>query len=174
LVHDRRQAEGVYLVVCAALVLIFVLAQFLAWTWLEPVIAGDSTGSVAIRFFWTQVVSLVTLVALCAVGWVSPVRVTMGFQQLHLRRGKRTYTVSYEAIENYKLVSARSYHLDYRPYEDVISFVSRLTPQVVVLDTAGKQIALGLPAHDMQTLIQILDDRRSAIDTSVEEVPVAI
>ena len=158
LVKDRRQAEGVYLIAFWSLVLLVILAQFVTWTWVEPAIEADAGGPVAVRFFAAQVAGILCVLAVCGVGFASAVRVAVGDTCLTLRQGRRTRKVALEAIEGCVTVSALQFHRDYRPYEAVDAFISRITQEVVVLETAQVQIAIGLRSEDHKTFAALMEE----------------
>ena len=163
-----------YLVVCSSLVLIFILIQFLLWTWVEASVSADPTGPVAPRFFGAQVIGTLLLILVCGVGWKPSVRVEMAEKYFEVRQGNRTARVEYERIHAFRMVSALDYHRDYRPYADVTSFVCRVTPEVIIVETTGYMIALGLSAEDSDSFSCALDKVSSSASAPVRKVAVIV
>ena len=157
IVRDRRQAEGIYLVVFPSLILLVILAQFVAWTWVEPIIVADGEGPAATQFFVAQVAGVLLVLLTCGVGFVPAVRVTIEGARLVVRQGVRMRTVAFEAIREHSVVTALRFHREFRPYEAVEAFTSRMTPEVFILDTPQSQVAIGLMAKDRDNFVAVLE-----------------
>ena len=151
LVQDRWQAESVYLVVFPLIVLLVILAQFIAWTWLEPAAVA------ATRFFWAQVLAILAVALLGAVGFKPPVRIFVHDSGLVLRQGKRLRTLSHDAIRSFAVITALAYHREYRRQRAVVPFISRLTPEVVIIVAAQTKLAVGLMPSDQAVFTQCLE-----------------
>ncbi len=162
LVKDVRLAEAVVLVVLPSLILVIILLQFLAWTWLAPVIEADVSGPVAARFFEAQIWGAAVFLLTCIAGWVPGVRVQLRGECLEVRQGRRARSLHLSLIVHSVTVTMLQWHREYRPYEEVEAYVSRLTSRVLMLDTNEVQIAIGLHRSDCDELAKLLSEHMAA------------
>ena len=161
-IPDRQQAEAVYLVVFPSLTLLLVLAQYVVWTWVDPVMEADVTRPATLRFLAAQVLGAATLLLLGVVGFVPAVRVTVQDSRIVLHQGRRSCAVSLDQIRSYVIVAADRYHREYRPYEAIDAYISRMPSEIIMLDTAQAQIAIGLRSTDRLSLAAWMDDTDAA------------
>ena len=145
---DARRAEALFLVALSMIALGLLLAQFIAWLWLQPVILAAPTGPVAMAFWVSQVGALMLALLTCVVGFAPAVVVSVGPLGLHLRRGRHERTLRYTEITSVESISARRYYRHYGRYAATDAFINRLTPEVLLLHTLHGPVALGLPPDD--------------------------
>ena len=156
---DVRRAEALFLVALTMIALSLLLAQYLAWIWLQPAILADPAGSVALAFWLSQVGALMLCLGTCVVGFTPAVVAAVTPTGLHLRRGKHERTLSYGEITSAESISALRYYRHYACYAATDAFVNRLTPDVLLLHTARGPVALGLLPKDHAVLRHHLEDR---------------
>lgn len=160
---DARRAEALFLVALSMIVLGLVLAQFLAWLWLQSAILADPTGPVAMAFWLGQVGGLMLCLFTCVVGFTPAVGVTMAATGLCLRRGSRERILPYAEITSVESITALRYYRHYGRYAATDAFVNRLTPDVLLLHTPGGPVALGLPPKDHDALRRHLEDHLAPV-----------
>jgi hypothetical protein len=166
---DARRAEALFLVALSMILLGMVLAQFMAWLWLQGAILADPTGPVAVTFWLGQVGGVLLCLCTCVVGFTPAVDVIVTATGLRLRRGAHERTLSYAEITSVESIAALRYYRHYGRYAATDAFINRLTPHVLLLHTPGGPVALGLPPKDHDALRRHLEERRA----TVFEAPVA-
>ena len=135
---------------------------------------GDETARPAtLRFLAVQALGAVTLLLLGVVGFVPAVRVTVQDSRIVLHQGRRSCAVSLDQIRSYVIVAADRYHREYRPYEAIDAYISRMPSEIIMLDTAQAQIAIGLRSTDRLSLAAWMDTdaaecRRMPVRASVD------
>ena len=149
LVRDQRQAGGVYLIVVSSLILLGILGQFVSWTWMAPQLATEADARIASRFFWVQLSALALFLAMALLGVAPAVRVVLREHGIEIRQGSRRCHVLYDTVQRCEAVDALHFHRIYRPYECVQPFISRATPQILLLDTGSSIVGVGLESKDL-------------------------
>lgn len=158
---DVRRAEALFLVALSTIALGLLLAQFLAWLWLQPTILADPSGPTAIAFWLSQIGAVILCLSTCVVGFTPAVVVAVKPTGLHLRRGTHERTLRYDEITSVESISARRYYRHYGRYAATDAFVNRFTPDVLLLHTPGGPVALGLSPDDHDAVLHLLDDHRA-------------
>ena len=155
LMADRRQAEATYLIVFPTLILLVILAGILLWPWVAPDVMNNPSSPTAIRLFTVQVAGLLSVLVLCGVGIAPPVRVKATASHLVVCQGRRQRSIPLHRIQKCEVVTAEDYHRQVRPRTVLDPYISRLTPQVVVIQAAQSYVAIGLGAEDCASLVAL-------------------
>jgi hypothetical protein len=140
---DARQAEGLY-VVAAALVLVggVLLGQ---WGWMlgraHPVAYGVAAG-----LGWA------VIGAACFGGWRPRLHVRVGGGALHIARGAEALVVPLGEVERAERIAAAEYHRHWARYAATRAFVNRLGDEVLLLRTARGPVVLGLGPSELSRL----------------------
>ena len=168
LVKEKRQAEGTFLIVLPSLVLLVVLAQFIAWTWIEPTISEAGSNAEAARFFLAQAIGALALLLLCAVGFTPGIRVSVTESSLTAQQGRRTCTVAFADIRDVRVVTGLHYHRVVRLQRSTEEYRSRLTPDVLLVETASRVLALALRPPGVQDLDKHLQEVGNASPSAAQ------
>jgi len=159
LTGDARHAEALFLVTLSTGVLGLLLIHFLAWTKVQPAIEADPTGPTGLVFWLSQLGGLLACVLVGILGFAPAIDLTVTATALILRQGTRECTLPYTEILSVTAISALHYHRHYACYAATQAFVNRLTPQVLLLQTADGPVVLGLLGDDHATVQAHLEKR---------------
>jgi hypothetical protein len=160
-VGDARRAAALFVVALAGLALALVLAHYVAWALLQPVVAADPGGPVALAFWGLQAGSVLLFLLTCVAG-VRPaacVRYTRAL--LEVRRGTRVRRLALSEIHRAGALSPLRYHRHYRRYAATEAFVDRLRTDLLLLRTRDAVVVLELPDADRQRLLAYVEATRA-------------
>mgnify|MGYP006422771519 CR=1 FL=1 len=148
---DRLRGEAFYLVTIVGLFLVLLMAHYLSWALLSPVIDAHPAGQ---TIFWgAQVGSVLVLAAIGLVGVRPAVRVTCRSDALTIQQGDRTRTLSTSNVDDATLIPARRYHRHYRRYAATEVFVSAMSEQVLCIRTSDGPVIVALPEPEARTAL---------------------
>jgi hypothetical protein len=150
-VDDRLRGEALYLVSLTGLILAVLLAHYLGWALLKPVLTAHPTWQAV--FWGGQVASVLVLLGIGLVGFRPPVHVTCGPETVTIRQGDRRRTLSASALEDVSLISAQDYHRHYRHYARCQVFISALPDEVLCLHTADGPVIVAMPTPESQAAL---------------------
>lgn len=153
---DRLRGEATFILTLTGLALLVLIAHYLGWALLQPVIEGDNTQAWQMRFWFAQIASVLLLAAVGLVGFRPPVTAHVGENRLTLDQGKRSLTLSVDEIEEVSSLSAQLYHLHYRHYAATHAFIGTMDDTVLLLRTADGPVVVALPEDDQTALAQAL------------------
>jgi len=149
---DRLRGEALFIVALTGLALMLLMAHYLGWALLKPVLAERPSWQM---LFWgAQVGSALVWAALGLVGFRPRVRAACSASALELEQGTRTRTIPYDTLDGVDTVSATTYHRHYRRYAATQVFVSRLPDEVLVLRTPQGPVVVALPTVDEQEALR--------------------
>ena len=140
---DARQAEGLY-VVAAALVVVgaALLGQ---WGWIRwsaaPLAYGTALGAA-----WLLVG------AACFAGWRPRLHVRAHAGRLEIQRGAEGLGLAYAQVEAVERITAEAFHRHWRRYAATRAFVNRLPRELLLLRTEHGPVVLGLPPAELARL----------------------
>ena len=149
---DGRQAESLYIVV-AALVLVGVTLAG-QWGWVLWGLAPDGSPNVA--YFAAQFVGGLVVGGSCLLGWRRPVRVEIGDDGIQIARGPDTLTLVWKEIDSAERIYADAYYRHWRRYTATRVFVNRTRDDLLLLRTAEGPVVLGLPDAEFARLDALL------------------
>ena len=164
MVIDRKRAGAYFVVASAVLVLAVVVAQFFAWSFLEPALSADPGGNAATVFWTGQIAAVLLLLFGVVLGRAPQLVVTLHQLHLAVRQGGREATVALSEIDTVRTVTSLQFHREYWPFADVRAFICGTPPLVVVVETPRGVLGIGLPASEHKELC-------SALRESVSEAP---
>lgn len=157
-VSDRNRAGAYFVVASAVLVLATVVAQFFAWSFLEPALSADPGGNAATAFWVVQIAAVLLLIFGVVLGRAPQLVVTLHQHHLVVRQGSREATAALSEIETVRRVTALQFHREYRPFADVRAFICGTPPLVMVVETPRGVLGIGLPASEHKELFSALRD----------------
>ena len=137
---DERQAEGLYAVAAALVLVAAVLVGQGVWLVLE---AAPLTYGIASVLGWGLVA------AVCFAGWRPRLRVWADGGALRIGRGRESLVLPLAAVESAERVPAADYHRHWRHYAATRAFINRLGAEVLLLRTERGPVVLGLDAEDL-------------------------
>jgi hypothetical protein len=167
---DRLRGEATFILTLTGLGLLVLLAHYLGWALLQPVIERDNAQAWQMGFWFAQVASVLLLAAVGLIGFRPPVTAHVGDGQVSLRQGKRSLSLAANEIKEVSSISARLYHLHYRHYAATHGYVGTLEGDVLLLQTARGPVVVGLPEEDQSALAEALTFEPDAVP---EEQPTA-
>ena len=150
-VDDRLRGEALYLVTLTGLILAVLLAHYLGWALLKPVLTDHPTWQAA--FWGGQVASVLVLLGIGLVGFRPPVRVTCGPERVTIQQGDQGRTLSPSTLEEVSLISAQDYHRHYRHYARCQVFISALPDEVLCLHTDDGPVIVAMPTAESQAAL---------------------
>ncbi len=149
---DRLRGEAFFVVALTGLALLLLLAHYLGWALMRPILAEHPSWQMLFRA--GQLGSAVVWAVVGLLGFRPAVTVTCTPTTLDLEQGMRSCTVRYDTIERVDTVSATTYHRHYRRYAATRVFVSHLPDEVLLLHTARGPIVVGLLDADAQAALR--------------------
>ncbi len=158
MVIDRKRAGAYFVVASAVLVLAMVVAQFFAWSYLEPTLSADPGGNAATAFWVAQIAAVLLLIFGMGLGRAPQVVVTLHQHHLAVRQGSRKASVALTEIAAVRRVTALQFHREYWPFADARAFICGTPPLVVVVETPRGVLGIGLPASEHKELCSALRD----------------
>ncbi len=150
-VGDRLRGEALFIVVLAGLTLAVLMAHYLGWALLQPMLATQPSWQ--ILFWGGQVLSGVVLAGVGLVGFRPAVRVECGPATVTLTQGACRHTVPYASVGAISVVSARRYHRHHRRYAATRIFVSRIPQEVLLLRTDEGPVVVALGDAEAQAAL---------------------
>lgn len=149
---DRLRGEALFIVSFSGLCLGVLLAHYLGWALLEPLLAAHPSWQ---TMFWGgQLVSLLGLVGVGLVGSRPEVQVECRRTAVVFQQGARRCRVPYADVHGAERISARRYHRHHRRYAATRVFVSVLPEEVLLVRTETGPIVVALPDPEAQTTLQ--------------------
>jgi hypothetical protein len=163
---DRLRGEALFIVVLTGLALALLMAHYLGWALLKPVLLENPSWQM---LFWAgQLVSVAVLAGVGLVGLRPGVTVNCTPDGIDLGQGGRTHSLSYGAIEGVVSISATRYHRHYRRYAATKVFVGPLGDEVLLLRTAGGPVVISLADPDEQEAL------RTHVETAQPDTPAPV
>ena len=159
-IPDRKRAGAHFVVASSVLVLVLVVVQFFAWSYLEPTVMADPGGVAATAFWIGQIAAVLLLVFGAVLGRAPKLVVTLSGRHLDAVQGSRAARVPLSEIEEILPVSAVQFHREYLPFADVRAFTCRAPKAVMVIRTSEGALGIGLPESEHKELCRAL--RKSA------------
>ena len=149
---DRLRGEAFFIVALTGLALILLMAHYLGWALLKPVLTENPSWQV---LFWAgQLASVAILGAVGLLGIRPDVTVTCSAGDLDLEQGAKTLSVPYDDIESIETVPAIRYHRHYRRYAATQVFVGGIGEAVLLLRTPNGPVAIALADPDEQAALR--------------------
>lgn len=160
---DRLRGEALFVVVLTGLALVLLMAHYLGWALLKPVLVENPSWQM---LFWAgQLASVAILGALGLVGMRPGVTVDCSPEGLDLKQGRRTRTVPYDAVEAVDTVSPTRYHRHYRHYATTAVFVGALSDEMLLLRTTRGPVVVSLADPEAQAAL------RTHVETARADAP---
>jgi len=149
---DRLRGEALFIVTLTGLALLLLMAHYLGWALLNPVLTANPSWQV---LFWAgQLASVAVLAAVGLLGFRPGVTVTCTADGLQLEQGTRSLKVPYDAVENIEEISPPQYHRHYRRYAATHVFVGAIGDAVLLLRTTNGPVAIALTDADEQAALR--------------------
>lgn len=160
---DRLRGEALFVVVLTGLALVLLMAHYLGWALLKPVLVENPSWQM---LFWAgQLASVAILGALGLVGMRPGVTVACSPEGLDLEQGRRTCTVPYDAVEAVDTVAPTRYHRHYRHYATTAVFVGALSDEMLLLRTTRGPVVVSLADPEAQAAL------RTHVETARADAP---
>lgn len=167
---DRLRGEATFILTLTGLALLVLLAHYLGWALLQPVIERDNTQAWQMGFWFAQIGSVLLLIAVGIIGFRPPVTAQVRDGELTLSQGSRSLSLSLRDVEEATFISTRLYHIHYRHYAATHVFIGTLDDEVLLLRTSGEPVVVGLPEDDQFALAEALTFEPDSVP---EEQPAA-
>lgn len=151
---DRLRGEALFIVVLTGLGLLLLLAHYLGWALLQPVLTGEGAEAAQLQFWTAQVVSFLVLLAIGVLGLRPPVHARLDDDGLHLSQGNRHLHLTLDDVHDVCVIDARRFHRHYRRYAATRIFASRPGASVLLIDTDGAPVIVALSSEDDQTALR--------------------
>ncbi len=163
-IPDTYHAEGVFIVVFALLFIGLVLANYLGWALVEPVITSNPDGPITDAFWISQILTALTFFFLSAYGFKPALKISIdeGFD-LAISQGKTSMRLPLAEIKAVTMISALRYHQHYRKYRETRAFYGKIPQTLLLIKTADGPILLGLDETSQQELLQLLQPQSEKI-----------
>jgi len=150
---DRLRGEAFFIVVLTGLALALLMAHYLGWALLKPVLLDNPSWQM---LFWAgQLASVAVLAGVGLVGLRPGVTVVCTPDGIELSQGGRARSLPYEAVENIAPISATRYHRHYRRYAATAVFAGPLGDEVLLLRTAGGPVIISLADPEEQEALRV-------------------
>ncbi len=149
---DRLRGEALFIVSFLGLCLGVLLAHYLGWALLEPLLATHPSWQTV--FWGGQLVSLLGLIGVGLIGSRPEVRVDCRRTEVVFQQGARRCRMPYADVKAVTRISARRYHRHHRRYAATRVFVSVLPEEVLLVRTDPGPIVVALPDPEAQTALQ--------------------
>ena len=156
--RDPLQAEAYFIVALTGLVLLWLLAQYAVWAFVQ---SAPSDSAAALCFWAVQGGALLFLALTCVVG-VAPAAVitcTPG-GGLSIRQGRSRLALENAEIQAIKKITPLRYHRHERRYAATQAFTGRLRHDLLLLRTARGPVVLGLAPEDQAAVRRHLESAR--------------
>lgn len=151
---DRLRGEALFIVILTGLGLLLLLAHYLGWALLQPVLTGEGAEAAQLKFWTAQVVSFLVLVSVGVLGLRPPVHARLDDDGLHLQQGNRHLHLTLDAIDEVRIIDARRFHRHYRRYAATRIFAARPGASVLLIDTDAAPVIVALSSEDDQAALQ--------------------
>lgn len=158
---DRREAESTFIVAASTLTLGLLLVQYLAWAYLQPT-AGDALAA----FLGMEVVVSIVYGIGVVFGRQPAINVRVESDGLSFERGDERVRVPFSEVLGTSLISAQTYYGHYARYAETIAFVNRIYPSMLLIDTGGRPVIIGLPPEDLLALEEVVAECIDAAPSS--------
>jgi len=147
---DPLRGEAVFYLVLSALVLALLMAHYLGWALLQPLMEADATESWQVLFWIGQLASVGLVTAIGGIGFRPGVEVAFDPEtaSLHLQQGASERRLGPSDVREATRISAQRYHMHYRRYAATDAFVAEATDDMLLLRTADGPVVLALPSAD--------------------------
>ena len=147
---DRRQAEAWFLIVLSTVVVLSVIAQFLAWSlWHERI---------ATSWFWSaQVTSAVLVLTVGMLGFAPGVTASVGAAALRVTQGRRSVNIHYSCVRSCTIVSAEDFHRVHASAVVWDRFIARMPEDVLLIESDAGRIAVGISSDAHVTIESLID-----------------
>lgn len=172
-VSDPLRAENAFILVSASIIIALMLANQVAWALIRNDVMTNPTGDVAISYWLFQLGFAAVFFFACIVGFKPAATITCTKNALNIQQGATHISVPYSAISAVKTVSDMTFHRHYRLYKNTFSFVNEPQKEMVLLNTEGHPIVLGLKANEATELIQHIEAQRQAVPEMVSDLVMA-
>ncbi|MEM6646367.1 MAG: hypothetical protein AAF730_08945 [Bacteroidota bacterium] len=149
---DRWQAQAYFILVSISLLVVLVIANFVAWGVVGASITAAPEGSMAVAFWWSQLAAFGGWGLISLFGWAPGVQVDVNEAGLVVTQAERTLTMPRWTIERVEVISAMQYHRHYRRYAGTTAFVGALPPHLLLVESEAYCWVLGLAADDMHAV----------------------
>ncbi len=148
-IEDKSYAEGLYILVLAAILIGAVLAFYLGWALLQPVIQTDQDAFV---FACTQVGVAIVIFVTCVWGYKPAVEVAYAADALVIKQGPVSHRISRNAVRSISKLSFLDFHRHYRKYRQTLVFSNRSADPLMLIRTDDGPVVLGLPEQKWESV----------------------
>ncbi|PEN12776.1 hypothetical protein CRI94_12210 [Longibacter salinarum] len=167
---DRLRGEALFILTLTTLVMGVLIAHYLGWALLQPMMTGSDTSTWQIGFWLAQVGSVAFLLLIGGIGWRPEVIATIDTEAglLSVEQGNVSASVDVDDIQDVSVVSARQYHLHYRRYAATKPFIGKLGDEVVIVRTTQGPLAISIDDAEAGALVDLVSERDELL---VESAP---
>ena len=168
-VNDYHYAEGILILSIAMISIVMVVLFYVAWAFVEPALATDSTGQLAEYYAMAQFGSAVFLVLIAFIGFKPKLEITIEDYCIHIKHGSQKLVLLTSEVLQTEIISASQFHKHYRKYVNTRAFYNRLNDHLLLLDTTNGPVILGLSEEHQATLLSALRSSASTESNTIFE-----
>lgn len=155
--HGPLRGEARYYLWAVMIFLIVLIANFVLWAALKPVLeAGGPVVPGAFLFRIAQPLSLILFVSICVIGFRRPIHVLITDPEVVITQGDRREQVRKSAITSIEIVPEVTWHRHYRRYRRVISFKGGRADEHVVIRAGERIITIAIDGNAAQRLVDLV------------------
>lgn len=163
-VKDLHYAEGILILTIALISIGMVVSFYVAWAFIEPLLATDATGQLAESYALAQFGSVVFLILVAFIGFKPTLEITVEDYCIHINQGSQRLLLLTSEVLQAEIITATQFHQHYRKYINTRAFYNRLNDQLLLLETENGPVILGVSEEDQATLLDALRSSASAED----------
>jgi len=156
---DWLRGENYYILYAAAIAMVLMFANQVAWTFVKEAIVADPTSPTALWYWAGQLVGISGFILLCTIGFRSSLTISFDSDNLTLSNDDSFESISYNDISEVKQVSKLEYHRSYRPFANTKRLFNKLYDQVIVVRTGKEVFAFSFPHLDHAEFVECMETK---------------
>lgn len=166
-IGDRLYAEGMYILILAAILICAVLAFYLGWALLQPVIQTEQD---AFIFACAQAFVAMFIFMTCIWGYKPALQIEYSSEALVIKHGDLARRISAGSVRSCSPLSALDYHRHFRKYGQTLFFSNRSSDHLMLIRTDDGPVVLGLPEQNWEAVRHLLErsgSHKPSVETSI-------
>lgn len=148
-IDDKLQAEGMYILILAAILICVVLTFYLGWALLQPIIQTEQH---AFMFACAQVAVAVFIFLTCIWGYKPAMHIECAAEEIVIKQGDVSHRIYAGSVRSIANLSALDFHRHYRKYSQTLFFSNRTSDPLMLIWTESGPVVLGLPEQEWETV----------------------
>lgn len=154
-VDNRRQAEAWYIIAISSIIVVAVIAQFIAWSLLAAEITANP---VVALWYWSVQIAVGSLILIGGfLGYCPRVNVAVTEHLFRVRQGKRSFEIDRASLTGLRIVPALHYYRQWRRRVNVEHFMTHVPPDVLLIFYGKGCIAIGIDSDAHSDLLVALN-----------------